>query len=231
MTNSLTQEPEYKKAKALLDDGRLSDASALLQAQLQKQPDGVAYQMLLGVVKFRLQHFNEAEELFRQVVVSQPNHYKGVYYLGLSLERQNRNHEALEAFKETNRLQPDFAKAKEKLRGYGISATPENDLYPSSDEPPFSDFTVPRTDKELEDFIKRKRAKERREWWVRNWESKPLFVKVYTVFFFFLFCAVVVGVASVFVFLLTGFRYYEQELPESSMNLRQSQEGISETTK
>jgi tetratricopeptide (TPR) repeat protein len=113
------------------------------------------------------------------VVTAQPDHYKGVYYLGLSLERQNRDDEAIEKFKEANHLQPDFAKAQKKLREYDESVKSQTDSSPYSDKKRMTDFSIPRTDEELETFEERSFEKERSLWW-DWWETKPWFAKLST---------------------------------------------------
>ena len=119
---------------------------------------------LLGVAHFRLGEYPPAEDALRKAISLDSTRADTFYYLGLSLERQLRTNEATGAYRTAATLDPNLAKAQEKLRlldpsfasGSAPRAAPSR---PARTIPKDSELILPETDEEFAEYEWRIRRK------------------------------------------------------------------------
>lgn len=193
MPTALDAKRDYERAMELLERGQPGEARSLLRDRLGVGDGAADLKMLLGVAEFRLEHFDAARSIFREVTKAQPDHEKAHYYVGLCHERQGGDEEAADAFRAALRARPDFELAKKKLDELG--ASPAEQPSRSADEPRMTEFYLHRDEQELERYAEMREKKERADIWAR-WRALPLAAKIFQIVFFVLvvgWIVVVVG--------------------------------------
>lgn len=105
-----------KEIQVMTDRNKLQEAITELEYTLNGDPKNAQTLFLLGVCHFRRSEFKNAEDEFRNTVAQDGAAFKAWYYLGLALEKQERQDEAQQAFKVANSLNGKFKPAKEKLQ-------------------------------------------------------------------------------------------------------------------
>jgi len=109
-------ESENKQAAALIDAGKIEEATRMLEPILEKNPSSARAAYLLGVCYFRKKQFNVAESMLRRSIHNERNSHLAHYYLGLALERQNRLPEASVEYKIALEIKPEFKEAQQKIK-------------------------------------------------------------------------------------------------------------------
>jgi tetratricopeptide (TPR) repeat protein len=125
-------EESYEQGLQLFQAGKIDQAMSVLDAYVRRHPKHVQANFILGVCHFRYKHFDHAEVLFRTVISLDNGHYNAYYYLGLTLERQNRPDEARQFYQYALNLKPDFVEAQRKLGPTGQVVPPRSQtVYPT----------------------------------------------------------------------------------------------------
>jgi protein O-GlcNAc transferase len=102
-------------AVVLVQQNKLDEAAANLQAVLRSQPDNAETHNNLGSVLMRLGWTGKALDAFRQAVRLKPDYAQAHYNLGLALKTLGQRDQAMPAFQEALRIQPDLAPASHDL--------------------------------------------------------------------------------------------------------------------
>lgn len=122
--------------------------------------DDVDAAYVRSVAYFRLKDFAEAERHARTAVSLDPTRADAFYYLGLSLERQDRAGEALAAYRVVHALDPGHAKARDKL-GVAQATGASTPAPPLRNDVVRTELTIPTSEPEFaayEEAIRRKKA-------------------------------------------------------------------------
>lgn len=93
----------------------------LLRQQASKQPTVESY-LALGIHQLKANQYEAAVESFRQAVKIEPSSPQAHHNLGVAYVRLGRNREALEEFRLSHRLKPEYQKLLLPLVPPGISA-------------------------------------------------------------------------------------------------------------
>jgi Tfp pilus assembly protein PilF len=95
--------------------GRIDDAERLLKRAMKLEPTNVTTLLNLGALRLRQYDPVEALKLFDRAVSAAPKMPQTHHYRGIALASLSKNQEALAAFREALRIDPDFAPAKQEL--------------------------------------------------------------------------------------------------------------------
>jgi tetratricopeptide (TPR) repeat protein len=94
---------------------RLQDAVGWYQRALRDAPDDPEALYLLGTVYLRLNDPAIAGEYLQQATIGSPTRADFRCNLGVALAMQGRLEEAIQAFRETLKINPDYAEARQNL--------------------------------------------------------------------------------------------------------------------
>ena len=108
-------EATARLVQALLEQGRIGDAEALLREKLAAHPDGERLRFRLGIVLFAEKKYEEAAAEFRRAAELKPDDALAHYNLGHALRKAGHDDEALAAFAATVGLSPSHAFARANL--------------------------------------------------------------------------------------------------------------------
>jgi len=104
-----------EQALALIEGGRLGDAVAPLERARSLRPKHDKTLNILGMVRFRLQHFREAEDVYRTLVAANPQVHALHLNLGLIYLKLDRLNEAEAHLTKALSLAPRHAKTMQYL--------------------------------------------------------------------------------------------------------------------
>lgn len=170
----MTATSVHERAHTLLDEGRTEAARALLREAAASGEASPDTQMLLAMAEFRLGDFDRARAAAEAVRDAEPDHAKAHYYVGLCDERRGRDDDAVAAFRAALHVRPDCDLARQKLAEHdAVSGGPTR----APDEPPLTEFHLPRSEAEAEHYVERRAMKERADLRAR-WRALPLPVKI-----------------------------------------------------
>ncbi len=173
---------------ALIDSGQLDDAERLLASAGGQL--GIHRPYFAGLVALGRHNYGDAARALREAVGAEPGNYKAIYYLGCALESQGQNDEALRCFKTAGALSADFEPLRRKLQSLGQAPNAKA----------MTDFQLPATDEELQEYEKRKTAKERVDFKVENWAKYPKGYRAFGIVATVIFGLLFVSVAGFIVF-------------------------------
>jgi len=106
----------YGKALLLQNAGKLEEAQELYRRILKISPDYYTALYNQGYIKLVYEaEYDSAAYFFTQTVEKDAYYADAWYNLGLSEQARGRNREALKAFKETLKIDPDFKKAQTEI--------------------------------------------------------------------------------------------------------------------
>lgn len=105
----------FKQAEKLFKANRINAASKLYEKVLKSDGGHLESRFKLGVCRFRQKRFSEALQHFDIVLRYQAHNHNAWYYKGLCFERIGSESKALEAYRKTLEISPDFKLAKQKL--------------------------------------------------------------------------------------------------------------------
>ena len=180
------------KISNLLDSGSVAEAQALLDTSGTDIGPHEPY--FRGVIAFKQGELGQAEKWFRESVGADPGNHKAIYYLGCVLEQQGDEDAAARNYKTVHALAPDFAPAKRRLEELG--KLPESRR--------MSDLDLPATDEALEEYAKRKLAKEKTDFLIENWHKYPKGYKIFAGVFIAIFATIFLSVIIVIVSAIIG---------------------------
>ena len=106
-----TEWERYALARALLRDGKLPEAAALLEAAVTAHPESFWPNFSLGIAQFRRGRFDEAVHCFGVCVALAPHRAECYYNRGLALTALGKETEALRDYDRALQLDPDLAAA------------------------------------------------------------------------------------------------------------------------
>jgi tetratricopeptide (TPR) repeat protein len=104
----------YTTIQRLIDEKQFAEARKMLKGKMSAGLGDAQTQFYLGICDFKEYNFVAAEKTFRSVAEKDTSG-KIKYYLGLSLERQNKGSEAQRAFSSALSINPRLDKARAKL--------------------------------------------------------------------------------------------------------------------
>jgi Flp pilus assembly protein TadD len=99
-----------------LDRGDLHQAIASFERGLALRPNHLETLVSAATASFQTADFERAERHLQRAIAVAPSNAVPRFNLGLLLEHQNRKTEAAEAFRQALALDPQHARAAEKLR-------------------------------------------------------------------------------------------------------------------
>lgn len=102
-------------AKALIDEGRNSEAVATLDPWVTNHALDSPASYLLGLAAYRANNNRLAEQAFRGGIVAQPDDAKMHYGLGITLLRTGASTEAARCFERAVGLDPSLTRARQRL--------------------------------------------------------------------------------------------------------------------
>lgn len=173
----MTATSARERAHTMLDEGRTEAARDVLREATAEGGASPETRMLLAMAEFRLGDYDRAQAAAEDVLDAAPGHAKAQYYLGLCHERQGRAEDAVAAFRAALHVRPDCDLARHKLTEHdavsGGSAR-------APDEPPLTEFHLPRSEAEAEHYVERRAMKERADLRAR-WQALPLAAKIFQI--------------------------------------------------
>lgn len=119
----------FKQAEKLFKANRINAASKLYEKVLKRDNGHQKSRFKLGICRFRQKRFSEALQHFDMVLRSQAQNYNAWYYKGLCYERIGSEAKAIEAYKKTLEISPDFKLAKQKLKGKQDVSSGESKIF------------------------------------------------------------------------------------------------------
>lgn len=119
----------YRECEALLKAGRFKECIKVTTKRVKKYPNSFDFIYLLGVCHSKYastlhgqgkqrkaqKQIVKAEKVFREAVILKKDAPEAFYYLGIALERQDKNKKAIKAYKQALNLKPDFVQAHSRL--------------------------------------------------------------------------------------------------------------------
>jgi tetratricopeptide (TPR) repeat protein len=95
MTMSDSTFEAFRRAEALVSNGRPLDALRELRPVLDAEPDLPSVVQLAGRAYLNSAQFRRAEEAFRRLIEADPSDHYSLFALGKTLQRQGRHAEAI----------------------------------------------------------------------------------------------------------------------------------------
>lgn len=159
------------KGNNLYKDGKFAEAIAAYQQALQQNPNNLTAKYNLAAARFRSSKFDEAEKQYEEVQDKTNDNslkHKSTYNSGVSLTKQTKLIESIEAYKQALRLDPsdtdtrfNLQKALEELRKQNKSKEkqqqPQQKKQEKKQEP---QKQPPATKKMIEQWLQSLRQKE-----------------------------------------------------------------------
>lgn len=144
---------------------------------------------VVGVARFRLKQFALPELAFKTAVADRPDDHMGMYYLGLTFERQGQEQRALSAYRAAAALKPGFTSAPKKLQYFGVEAAGTQTATRSEqlNKASLSELHIPETPDELERYVEARRAKARADFKIDQWSGRPWGYRALMVLFWLAF--------------------------------------------
>jgi Flp pilus assembly protein TadD len=105
----------YNLGAALLQTGKLQNATGHLEQALRIKPDYAGAHNDLGLALVQLGRPQEAIGHYEQAVRLKPDFAEAHYNWGVALEQAGRVQEAIGHYEQSLRIKPDFAKARDAL--------------------------------------------------------------------------------------------------------------------
>lgn len=68
-----------------------------------------------GLIALKENKLNEAEEIFKNLIIKEPRNPKLIHFLGITYQLMNKIDEAIKNYKKTIEIEPDFAEAQKNL--------------------------------------------------------------------------------------------------------------------
>ncbi len=104
-----------KKANALLQDNKLSEAIAAYQDALRADPKNIDAFLGLGWTQIQMNKFEDAEVSMRKAIAHDEKNATAHYWLAVSLFRRDRGGDAMTEFEKSLELNPKNARARHYL--------------------------------------------------------------------------------------------------------------------
>ena len=122
-----TENTAIRKGNQLYKKGKISDAEKEYSKAVQQNPSNATANFNLGNTRFRKNEFAEAEKDFNNSLTNNPDNsqlqQKSLYNMGVSLSKQKKLLESIDAYKKALRLDPtdedtrvNLQKALDELR-------------------------------------------------------------------------------------------------------------------
>ncbi len=108
-------------SKTQIEKKNYNEAIKVLTNLLKKDRRNYQISFYLGIAKYNIGEYRESEKLLRKTIKLANDHFLAHYNLALCLEKQDKTPEAIEMYKQTLRINPNYENAKKKLLGLGIS--------------------------------------------------------------------------------------------------------------
>ena len=108
-------------SKTQIEKKNYNEAITVLTGLLKKDRKNYQIYFYLGIAKYNIEEYRESEKLLRKTIKLANDHFLAHYNLALCLEKQDKTPEAIEMYKQTLRINPNYENAKKKLLGLGIS--------------------------------------------------------------------------------------------------------------
>jgi len=119
-------EIQYYLGDLLWHLGRMEDAEARLKKSISLEPGFAPSLVSLGIIRLRQQKTDEAKDLFRSGIESDPKNYLAHYYYAGRLRAEKHFEEAIESYKQALLLKPDASLTLTSL-GYAYLQSGKDD--------------------------------------------------------------------------------------------------------
>ena len=104
--NQVDVERDLQRAIGFHQTGKLQQAELICQQILQIHPQHFTALHLLGVIAYQVENFEIAVDLIQQAVKVDPNQSSCFFSLGLTLKKQGRLGEAINAYYKVLEIEP-----------------------------------------------------------------------------------------------------------------------------